>query len=91
MRKKNNSWLNKYSRRWLNVYEELVGHAFAMALVLISFWMIEALYNLLWGSERLLFGFLPFHWVIDAADFFAFLAFSYAGIISSIRAFRGEQ
>lgn len=74
--------------RWGKVAEEISGHTLLMCLVFVCFWLVEHLIDLLWPGEKLLFGILPFKWLIDLADLFTFLIFSYVGGVSSYHAYR---
>jgi hypothetical protein len=76
--------------RWGRVYEEIVGHVVAMLLVLSGFYLVEAWVHYLWGNSRLLFGVVPWTWLIDAADVFTFVAFVASGIRMSIKAYNGD-
>jgi hypothetical protein len=81
----------KFARRWARVVEELVGHIFAMAVVIFGFYLISAWTEFLMGHNRLLFGWLPWHWLIDAADAYTFVAFVIAGTRMSIKAYGDEH
>ena len=83
--------VRKLTARWARVIEELVGHIFAMAVVILGFYLISAWTAFLMGYNRLLFGVVPWHWLIDAADAYTFVAFVIAGTRMSIKAYKDEH
>lgn len=69
---------------------ELLGHGIVMTVMLIMFRGIELVVHILWGTERKLYGFLPFSYMIDTADLLIFWSLLYCGISAAVRAYRGE-
>jgi hypothetical protein len=80
----------KYSlRRWVKAVDEIAGHVIVTSALLAGFWVVDHVYNFLWGKDALLFNFVPFKWVIQAADI-SIVAFVYVGVRSLLRAYRDE-
>jgi hypothetical protein len=76
-------------RRWGRVYEEIIGHIVTMLIVIFGFYLVGSWSHFLWGDKKL-FGAVPWGWMIDAADVYAFIAFVYSGTTQAIRAYKGE-
>jgi hypothetical protein len=76
--------------RWVRAAEEIAGHLLIIILLLVSFRVVEFVFDFLWGSNALLFNLVPFKWLIQAADVSMFVAFVYAGGRSALRAYRGD-
>jgi hypothetical protein len=79
----------KLGRRWARVYEELIGHTVTLLIVIFGFWVVGVWGHYWMGSKRL-FGVIPWEWLIDAADLYAFVLLAYTGTTQAIRAYRDE-
>ena len=82
-------------RRWVRAVEEIAGHLIVVIALLLSFRIVEWVFDFLWGSNALLFNLVPFKWLIQGADVQGadvamFLAFVYAGGRSALRAYQGD-
>lgn len=68
--------------------KEIVAHTVIVAFILLQIFLIETLMNTLWGEGKLLFGYIAFSWIFDAADLLTLFAFLLYGIICSFNTYR---
>lgn len=88
---RNVEWLKKGLLRVAKACFELIAHSLIFAVMFVAFWGIEHLVDVLWGSQRLMFGVIPFTSLIDAADIVMFLSLLWCGVTSAVKAYRGED
>lgn len=74
--------------RWVRAVEEIAGHLIVVIALLLSFRIVEWVFDLLWGRDALLFDLVPFKWLIQAADVALFVSFVYVGGRSALQAFK---
>jgi len=77
-----------WKTRVARAVQEIVAHLIVTLALLLSFKVVDLVYEFLWGKDALVFGLVPFKWLIQIADVCLLVVLGYTGVRSFYKAYK---
>lgn len=75
-------------QRVVRAFQEIMAHTIVTVALLVSFRIVEYVFDFLWGKDVLFLNLVPFKWIIQVADLSIYVSFAYVGVRSLLKAYK---